>query len=244
MKKIDRFEGFSEGKAYQASKTPVERKAWDTDKREAFRKKVQDLVKSQGCTTKQVGNDFEIHFKGKHIAQAMFRKDYVGIKKVGTKFTKEFNYDELGKIKSEMTSIIKDCKLQLVDESKLAPEIQSKASAARNNNPGKSAAELNKQNVEKEKLEREKEKNPKKEEEKEKELVESIKKFNDFVKEKMDPTIQQKAADARKQNPGKSAEDINKQNVEKEKLEKEKNPKKEEKEEVMESKGSRKSFRK
>jgi hypothetical protein len=37
----------------------------------------------------------------------MFRKDYISIKKVGNKFPKEFGYDELGKIKKELTDIIK-----------------------------------------------------------------------------------------------------------------------------------------
>jgi hypothetical protein len=40
----------------------------------------------------------------------MFRKDYIGVKKEGNKFPKEFGYDELGKIKSELSDIIKSKK--------------------------------------------------------------------------------------------------------------------------------------
>jgi hypothetical protein len=37
----------------------------------------------------------------------MFRDDYVGIKKLGTKFADEFSYSELGKIKSKINDILK-----------------------------------------------------------------------------------------------------------------------------------------
>lgn len=40
----------------------------------------------------------------------MFREDYIGVKKEGNKFPKEFEYTELGKIKSEITDIIKKSK--------------------------------------------------------------------------------------------------------------------------------------
>ena len=59
------------------------------------------------CKIKKVGNDFEIHHEGERIAQGMFREDYIGVKKEGNKFPKEFEYTELGKIKSEITDIIK-----------------------------------------------------------------------------------------------------------------------------------------
>ena len=75
-----------------------------------MRKKVKDHIKSQECDTKQVGNDLEVHCDDKHIAQVMFRKDYIGVKKVGNKFPKELGYDELGKVKSELSDIIKSSK--------------------------------------------------------------------------------------------------------------------------------------
>jgi hypothetical protein len=36
----------------------------------------------------------------------MFRKDGITVKKVGNKFGKEFDFDELGKIKKEIKSLI------------------------------------------------------------------------------------------------------------------------------------------
>jgi hypothetical protein len=39
----------------------------------------------------------------------MFRTNEITVKKKGEKFGKEFKYDQLGKIKAEITSIIKDC---------------------------------------------------------------------------------------------------------------------------------------
>ena len=55
------LKSFNEGSAYKATKKPHEKRAWDTDKKEAFRKKVKDQIKSQGCDFKQVGNDLEVH---------------------------------------------------------------------------------------------------------------------------------------------------------------------------------------
>ena len=54
-------------------------------------------------------NDFEIHCDGKQIGQVMFRTNEITVKKKDEKFGKEFKYDQLGKIKAEITSIIKDC---------------------------------------------------------------------------------------------------------------------------------------
>ena len=109
MKHLNTFKLF-EGKAFKATKVPYEKDAWDEDKKEAFRTKVEEHVKSQGCKVKQVGNDFEVSCEGKHIAQVMFRKDKISVKKVDNKFGKDFDYTELGKIKSKITEIIKSCK--------------------------------------------------------------------------------------------------------------------------------------
>ena len=85
-------------------------KSVDSDvKKEQFREKVNNYVKSQDCKTKQVGDDFELHCNDEHIAQIMFRDDYIGIKKEGNKFPKEFKYNEFGKIKKELSKMIKDC---------------------------------------------------------------------------------------------------------------------------------------
>jgi len=72
-----------------------------------FQGMIESHVYGLGAKIKQVGNDFEIHYGGEHIAQVMFREDYVGVKKEGNKFPKEFEYTELGKIKSEITDLIK-----------------------------------------------------------------------------------------------------------------------------------------
>jgi hypothetical protein len=100
-----------EGVTEKSVKTKDKNKELKADKKDSFRKKVKDLVSSQkDCKVKQTGDDFEIHCCDEHIAQVMFRADYVGVKKVGNKFPKEFGYEELGKIKSEISSIIKSCK--------------------------------------------------------------------------------------------------------------------------------------
>jgi hypothetical protein len=97
----------SEGATEKAAKRKDKNLEVNPDKMDSMRKKVKDHVESQGCETKQVGDDFEVHLDGEHIAQIMFRKDYIGVKKVGNKFPKEFEYTELGKIKSELSDIIK-----------------------------------------------------------------------------------------------------------------------------------------
>lgn len=101
---------FNEGATEKAAKRKDKNVEINPDKMELMRKKVEDHVKSQDCKTKRIGNDFEVHLDDEHIAQVMFRKDYIGLKKQGAKFPKEFKYDELGKIKSELSDIIKSFK--------------------------------------------------------------------------------------------------------------------------------------
>jgi hypothetical protein len=71
-----------------------------------MRKKIGDHVKSQGCKTKQVGDDFEVHLDNTHIAQIMFRNDKITVRKEGNKFGKDFDYNKLGDIKKELSKII------------------------------------------------------------------------------------------------------------------------------------------
>jgi hypothetical protein len=94
-----------EGKAYKA----VTSKDKDI-KISSFQDKIESHISGLGAKIKKIGNDFEIHFNDNHIAQVMFREDYIGVKKEGNKFPKEFEYTELGKIKSEITDIIKNFK--------------------------------------------------------------------------------------------------------------------------------------
>lgn len=109
MKHLNTFKAF-EGKAFKATKKPYEKKAWDEDKKQVFRDKVESHFKSLKCKYKQVGDDFEAECEaskdGKSI-QVMFRPEYIGVKHKGDKHTKEFKYDELGKVKSEISSLLK-----------------------------------------------------------------------------------------------------------------------------------------
>ncbi len=104
-------ESLNEGVAEKSVRTKDKHKEVKADKKDSFRKKIKDIIESnKDCKTKQVGDDLEVHCSDEHIAQVMFRSDYVGVKKVGNKFPKEFGYEELGKIKAEISSIIKSCK--------------------------------------------------------------------------------------------------------------------------------------
>ncbi len=109
MKHLKKFELF-EGRTEKAVKTSDKHTEVKADRKESMRKSVKDHIKSLGGKIVQVGDDFEIHMDTEDIAQVMFRKDYIAVKKEGNKFPKEFEYTELGKIKSEITSIIKSCK--------------------------------------------------------------------------------------------------------------------------------------
>lgn len=91
----------------QEGKTDKSIKEKDVDvKIERFQDTTKDFLKSHDCKVKQVGNDFEIHCDGEHVGQVMFRKDGITVKKEGTKFGKEFDFNELGKVKSEIKKLI------------------------------------------------------------------------------------------------------------------------------------------
>jgi hypothetical protein len=101
MKHLNTFKTF-EGRTEKVTKEK------DSDiKIEQFRTSIKDFLKGKDCKVKQVGDDFEVHCDDKHVAQVMFRKDLVTVKKVGVKFGKDFKYTELGKIKAEISSSIK-----------------------------------------------------------------------------------------------------------------------------------------
>ncbi len=117
MKNLVSFNLF-EGKAEKAAKNPYGNKVKE-DKKDQLRKLVEDHIKNKDAKVKKVGDDFEIHYDGTHIGQVMFRDNAVTVKKKlkkndreegekKDKFGKEFKYDELGKIKKEITSIIED----------------------------------------------------------------------------------------------------------------------------------------
>ena len=111
---VNQITKVKEGKAYKSSK-PDKKIGKEglrlTDKKENFRTEVKNLIKSHDeFSIKQVGNDLSINKDGEHILQVMFRDEYVGVQKVGNKFPKEFEYNELGKIKAEINSILKSNK--------------------------------------------------------------------------------------------------------------------------------------
>ncbi len=114
MKHLKEFNLF-EGRTFKDNKKPYAKKSYDPDKKEDFREKIEDMMKSKKIETKRVGNDLEIIVNDCVIIQVMFRNDYVGIKnkstiKTSDKFTKEFKYNELGKIKEAISKIISDSK--------------------------------------------------------------------------------------------------------------------------------------
>lgn len=96
----------NEGKLYKATKKEHAKHDWDLDKSKEMREKVEVYLKSLKCKTKQIGSDLEVYFEDEYIAQVMFRKEFVAIKKDGAKFPKEFKYIEFGKIKSELKDLI------------------------------------------------------------------------------------------------------------------------------------------
>lgn len=110
MNHLTKFKNFisniNEGKAYNATKKPYEKHPWDENKKESFREKIENHVKSLNCTIKRIGNDLEIYKEKKHIIQILFRDNFIGIKKVGDKFVDEMKYTELGKIKSKINNIV------------------------------------------------------------------------------------------------------------------------------------------
>lgn len=102
--------GTFEGVAYKDNKKPYAKKSWDPDKKVDFKHKIKNHVKSLDASTKEVGNDLEIICDGEMIAQVMFRDSYIGIKRPDDRFVDELKYSDLGKIRSKITSIIKNYK--------------------------------------------------------------------------------------------------------------------------------------
>ena len=105
MKNIKGWNSFNEGRTMKASKEK------DSDvKVDSFRDKIESHFKSLKCKYKQVGDDFEAECeasKDGDSIQVMFRPDYIGLKKKGDKHSQEFKYTELGKVKSEITKLLK-----------------------------------------------------------------------------------------------------------------------------------------
>lgn len=91
----------------QEGKTDKGMKEKDSDvKIDRFQETIKNFLKSNDCKVKQVGDDFEIHYDGDYIGQVMFRKNGITVKKEGSKFGKDFDYSELGKVKSEIKKLM------------------------------------------------------------------------------------------------------------------------------------------
>jgi hypothetical protein len=107
MKNIQNWEKFNvnEGRTDKAFKSK------DLDvKKDAFRDKIESHFKSLKCEYKSVGDDFEAECeatKDGESIQVMFRPDYIGLKTKGDKHTQEFKYNELGKVKKEISKLLK-----------------------------------------------------------------------------------------------------------------------------------------
>lgn len=108
MKNLLSFDTFNEGNAWKAANNPYGDNTKE-DKKDRLRKAIESHIKDKNCKAKSVGDDFEIHCDGEHIGQVMFRNSEVTVKKTGDKFGKQFQYNELGKIKGEITTIINNC---------------------------------------------------------------------------------------------------------------------------------------
>jgi hypothetical protein len=105
MRHLKRFNEILEGKTEKAYKSK------DSDvKKESFREKIEDFLKSKSCKVKKVGDDFEVYCKyytdWEYICQIMFRNDKMTVKKEGNKFGKDFEYNQLGDVKKELTKIL------------------------------------------------------------------------------------------------------------------------------------------
>jgi uncharacterized protein YheU (UPF0270 family) len=75
-------------------------------KMENLRDYLERFSKSIDCEFKKVGDDFEIHCNGDHVGQLMFRKEGIKLKKTGEKFSKEFDFNEMGMLRKEIKKLI------------------------------------------------------------------------------------------------------------------------------------------
>lgn len=90
-----------EGKAFKATRNPNEQSS-------NFKSTIQSHIKSFGGYVKTIGDDFEMYFNDEMLAQIMFRPGFIGFRETHEKFATEYKLNELGKIKSRITSIFKE----------------------------------------------------------------------------------------------------------------------------------------
>lgn len=100
-KDITNVTKIKEGKASKATRNP-------NDQSSNFKSTIQSHIKSFGGYVKTIGDDFEMYFNDEMLAQIMFRPGFIGFRETHEKFAKEYKLNELGKIKSRITSIFKE----------------------------------------------------------------------------------------------------------------------------------------
>ena len=115
MKHIKSFKLF-EGKTQKANDVKHRQKPWDINKSEAIRSKIEEHLKSLQIDYKIIGSDIAAKCCDDTI-EIMFRKDYISVRKKGDKFTDEFEYSELGKVRKKITEICNVCSRNRVNES-------------------------------------------------------------------------------------------------------------------------------
>lgn len=104
MKHLDRFESYNEGKTFRANKG-------SDNKIELIKSKVKEHINSiDDVEIGNVGNDITISIDGNKVGEIMFRDNYIGLRKEGQKFVDELGYNELGKIKFKINSMINSAK--------------------------------------------------------------------------------------------------------------------------------------
>ncbi len=96
-----------EGKTFAASKTKYSK---GEEKVTSMQDSIKSHIKSRedwsDVKMKQIGDDFEVNISGNMILQIMFRPDHIGLKSTDSKFPTKYKYNELGKIKKDISSII------------------------------------------------------------------------------------------------------------------------------------------
>ena len=116
MKNIQNWENFNEGRREKMAKTGNKKVETKEDKKLQTRDDITDLLKSrEDIKVKNDGaNDLKISLEDKHIIQVMIRDEKITIENKTIedkkKSKKEFKYEEWGKIKKELSNIIKSCK--------------------------------------------------------------------------------------------------------------------------------------
>jgi hypothetical protein len=116
MKNIQNWENFNEGRREKMAKTGNKKPETKEDRKLQTRDEIIKLLKNRkDIKVKNDGaNDLKISLEDKHIIQVMIRDEKITIENKTIedkkKNEKEFDYKQWGKIKTELSNIIKSCK--------------------------------------------------------------------------------------------------------------------------------------